>query len=311
VVDEKYGIDAALPILTDAELESIGESFVAAARVASKAGFDFVDVKCCHGYLLHELLGARDRPGAYGGSFDNRTRLFMQIVHGIRSDCPGMEIGVRVSVTDLHPFSSRDEDHVGCPKEMERHLPYSFGFGIDPNNPLQANWDEPIRFLKLIESLGISLVNVTVGSPYCCPHLQRPAAFPPSDGYLPPEDPLLSVITHLQAVRTCKAAVPGLLLVGSGYSYLQEFLPYVAQYEVGQGHVDFVGLGRMILAYPQLPTDFLSGKPLARKRICRTFSDCTTAPRNQMISGCYPLDDYYKSMPHAQEVRSLRPSASR
>jgi 2,4-dienoyl-CoA reductase-like NADH-dependent reductase (Old Yellow Enzyme family) len=310
-LDEKYGIDPALPVLTDAELESIGESFVAAARVAQNVGFDFVDVKCCHGYLLHGLLSARDRPGLYGGSFDNRTRLFTQIVHGIGSECPGLEIGVRVSVTDLYPFSSRDEDHVGCPKGMERHLPYLSGFGIDPNNPLRPDWDEPIRFLKLIKSLGISLVNVTVGSPYYCPHLQRPAAFPPSDGYLPPEDPLLSVIAHLQAVRMCKAAVPELLLVGSGYSYLQEFLPYVAQHEVGRGHVDFVGLGRMVLAYPNLPADFLSGKPLARKRICRTFSDCTTAPRNQMISGCYPLDDYYKSMPHAQEVRSLRPSTSR
>ena len=154
--------------------------------------------------------------------------------------------------------------------------------------------------------MGVRLVNLSAGSPYTCPHLQRPAAHPPSDGYLPPEDPLLGVQAQLRAVRECKAAHPDLAIVGTGYSYLQEYLPLVAQHEVGAGHVDFVGLGRMMLSYPELPADVLAGRELDRRRICRTLSDCTTAPRNDLRSGCYPLDEHYRSMPEAQALRDLK-----
>ena len=85
------------------------------------------------------------------------------------------------------------------------------------------------------------------------------------------------------------------MIIGSGFSYLQDWLPKVAQAVVGQGMVDSVGLGRMVLSYPDMPLDILAGKPLDRKRICRTFSDCTTAPRNGLISGCFPLDPFYKN----------------
>ena len=147
---------------------------------------------------------------------------------------------------------------------------------------------------------------MTLGSPYYCPHLQRPATYPPSDGYLPPEDPLLSVIAHLECARRAKAAFPNLVIVGTGYSYLQEYLPHVAQHEVGNGHVDIVGLGRMALIYPDLAKDVLARKPLEKKRICRTFSDCTTAPRNGMVSGCYPLDPYYKDTPEAKRLKEIK-----
>jgi hypothetical protein len=154
--------------------------------------------------------------------------------------------------------------------------------------------------------LGIRLVNLSLGSPYYCPHLQRPAAYPPSDGYLPPEDPLASVARHIRAVRRCKAAIPELCFVGSAYSYLQEWLPNVAEYEVREGHVDFVGLGRMVLVYPDIARDVLLGRPIDRKRICRTFSDCTTAPRNGMLSGCFPLDPYYKDLPEAARLKAIK-----
>ena len=95
-------------------------------------------------------------------------------------------------------------------------------------------------------------------------------------------------------------------IVGTGYSYLQEWLPNVAQYVVRTGITDFVGLGRMVLAYPELPSDVLQGKPLARKRLCRTFSDCTTAPRHGMVSGCYPLDDFYKGLPEAERLKEIK-----
>ena len=154
----------------------------------------------------------------------------------------------------------------------------------------------------------LALVNLTLGSPYTCPHLQRPAAYPPSDGYQPPTDPLVQVAEHVRVARACKRAVSELAFVGTGYTYLQEWLPNVAQHEVGGGHVDFVGIGRMVLSYPELPLDVLRGNPLARKKICRTFSDCTTGPRNGLRSGCYPLDDFYKQSPEAEQLRGIKES---
>ncbi|NOR90600.1 MAG: NADH:flavin oxidoreductase, partial [Anaerolineales bacterium] len=141
---------------------------------------------------------------------------------------------------------------------------------------------------------------------YYNPHLTRPAYFPPSDGYLPPEDPLVGVARQIDAVARLKSHGTNIAVIGSAYSYLQEWLPHVAQYVVRTGMADFVGLGRMILSYPELPADVLAGEVLDRKRLCRTFSDCTTAPRKGMISGCYPLDPYYKERPEADRVKQIK-----
>ncbi len=158
----------------------------------------------------------------------------------------------------------------------------------------------------MLESLGIRLVNLTAGSPYYNPHVQRPALFPPSDGYRPPEDPLVGVARQIGAVRHLKARFPSLLIVGTGYSYLQEYLPLVAQAEVRAGRVDSVGLGRMLLAYPSMLADATGKGKLARRLICRTFSDCTTAPRNGLPSGCYPLDAYYKESENAARLKAVK-----
>ena len=305
VLDSRFGVEDDQAVLTDGELESIGEHYVAVARLARDVGFDFVDVKCCHGYLLHELLGAHTRGGSYGGSFENRVRLFRLIVQGIRSECPGLHVGCRVSIVDVHPYE-KGEHGVGSPSGWEASVPYTYGFGVDQEDPRRPSFEEPVRFLQLVRDLQIPCVNLTVGSPYYNPHLQRPAAYPPSDGYQPPEDPLLGVAFQLDATRRCKAAVPELVFVGSGYSYLQEWLPHVAQHEVRSGHVDVVGIGRMVLSYPELPADVLAGRPLQRKRLCRTFSDCTTGPRNGMLSGCFPLDDHYRGMPEASRLRQMK-----
>jgi 2,4-dienoyl-CoA reductase-like NADH-dependent reductase (Old Yellow Enzyme family) len=150
------------------------------------------------------------------------------------------------------------------------------------------------------------MVNLSCGSPYYNPHIQRPAIFPPSDGYQPPEDPLVGVWRQIDVSRQCKLAVADLPMVGSGYSYLQDFLPHVAQAVVREGWIDFAGLGRMVLAYPELPADCLEVGELKRKRVCRTFSDCTTAPRHELVSGCYPLDPYYKALPEAARVKAIK-----
>jgi hypothetical protein len=136
--------------------------------------------------------------------------------------------------------------------------------------------------------------------------VQRPALFPPSDGYLPPEDPLRGVARQLRATALLKAEFPDVAIVGSAYSYLQEWLPNVGQRVLRDGGADFVGLGRMVLAYPDLPADVLAGRPLQRRRICRTFSDCTTAPRKALPSGCYPLDPFYAARPEAARLKEVK-----
>jgi NADPH2 dehydrogenase len=136
--------------------------------------------------------------------------------------------------------------------------------------------------------------------------LQRPALYPPSDGYQPPRDPLVEVTLQLQAVRELKRQFPALLMVGTGYSYLQDFLPYVAQAVIREGWADFVGLGRMVLAYPEFLRDVVAGRPVQHKMICRTFSDCTTAPRNGLPSGCYPFDRFYKTSEAAAKLKAFK-----
>ena len=149
-------------------------------------------------------------------------------------------------------------------------------------------------------------MSLSAGSPYYNPHIQRPALFPPSDGYLPPEDPLVGCARQIAAVGALKRDFPNLRLVGTGYSYLQEWLPHVGQAAVRQGLTDFVGLGRMVLSYPALPVDVLAGKPLTRGAICRTFSDCTSGPRNGLVSGCFPLDPFYKAHPDAARLKAIK-----
>ena len=158
----------------------------------------------------------------------------------------------------------------------------------------------------MLAELGVDLVCVSAGSPYYNPHVQRPALFPPSDGYDPPEDPLAGVARQLQATADLKRAQEGVLVVGSAFSYLQEYLPNVAQAAVRQGWTDFVGLGRVALSYPEFPADLLAGRPLRTSMLCRTFSDCTTAPRHGLPSGCYPLDEYYRKSPEAARMREIK-----
>jgi len=291
--------------MTDGELDALGERFVAAARLAQEAGFAFVDVKCCHGYLLHETLGAHTRAGVYGGSFENRSRFLLRVIDEVRSACPGLGVVARVSIVDTHPFSA-GEDEEGEPTGWEEHVPYRWGFGVDPDDPRKTSLEEPLQLLGLLSEREVKLINLSLGSPYYNPHLQRPAAYPPSDGYQPPADPLEGVFAHIQAARACKEAYPDLAFVGTGYSYLQEWLPHVAQHELRTGGVDLIGLGRMLLSYPELPIDILRGSAIDRRRICRTFSDCTTAPRSGVKSGCYPLDPYYRESPESAAISALR-----
>ncbi len=306
LLDEKFGIDPDddSVVWTDDDLERLIDRYVEAAGLARDVGFRFVDVKACHGYLLHEFLSARARPGRFGGDFAGRTLLLRTIVERIRASYSELLVVVRLSAFDCVPFvTSRD---VGRPMSFDHLLPYDYGFGVDRDRPLEMDLTETLQLLEQMQAWGVASVNISCGSPYYNPHIQRPAIFPPSDGYQPPEDPLVGVVRQIRAVQRCKQAVPTLPLVGTGYSYLQDYLPHAAQAAVRGGGVDLVGLGRMVLSYPELPHDCLRTGQMARKKICRTFSDCTTAPRNAIVSGCYPLDPYYKDLPEAAALRTAK-----
>lgn len=306
LLDQKFGTDPHdnSIVWTDDDLERLIDDFVAAARLASEVGFQFVDIKACHGYLLHEFLSARRRPGRFGGDLEGRSRLLRTIIGRIRHELPKLMIGVRLSVFDIVPYATSRE--VGQPMPYGDCLPYDCGFGTDANNPTQIDLAEPMTLVGWLQDDGVAMLNATCGSPYYNPHVQRPAYFPPSDGYQPPEDPLVGVARQIEVSRKFKQAFPKMAMVGSGYSYLQDYLPHVAQAAVRDGWIDFVGLGRMVLSYPEMPADVLATGKLARKKICRTFSDCTTAPRNGIVSGCYPLDPYYKELPEAARMRELK-----
>jgi len=293
-------------LISDGELDDLVALFVDRAVLVREAGFDFVDVKACHGYLGHELLSAHERPGRYGGEFTNRTRFMRSIIDGIRTAAPDLAIGVRFSVFDSVPFVP-GADGMGVPA-TDGQYPYAFGAdahgcGIDLR--------EPFALLDMLRTLGVGLVCTTAGSPYYCPHVQRPAFFPPSDGYLPPEDPLVGVARQVAVTAQLAAHAPEIAMVGSGYSYLQEWLPNVAHAVVATGQAAMVGLGRMALSYPDLPNDVLAGRPMRRQLLCRTFSDCTTAPRAGLVSGCYPLDPFYKARPERVELAAVKRRMSR
>ena len=311
ILDRKFNITSDSQIVTDEQVGQLIQDYVAAAKVARDAGADFVDIKHCHGYLLHEFLSAFTRPGNYGGSFENRTRILREIISSIRASGNDIDLAVRLSAFDLVPFkpdparSEPGKPGPGIPEEYA--TPYRFAFGVNPSNPLEPDLTETLQFLDLCAELGVKLVNLSAGSPYYNPHIQRPAAYPPSDGYQPPEDPLVGVARQIRTVRELKLRAPGkLVLIGTAYSYLQEYLPHVAQAVVRENWTDIVGLGRMSLAYPRILADALQTGMLATKSICRTFSDCTTAPRNGMISGCYPLDKYYTSRPESKKLKELK-----
>ena len=306
LLDKKFGIDPhdQSIVWTDDELDGLIERFVAAAGLAREAGFRFVDVKACHGYLLHEFLSAFTRPGRFGGDLAGRSRLLSEIVSRVRATYPDLIVCVRLSVFDTLPYQTSRE--VGQPMPYDDLLPYRYGFGCRADDPTQIDLAEPIALVKQLAALGVAAVNVSCGSPYYNPHIQRPAIFPPSDGYQPPEDPLVGVVRQIRTTAELKRAVPEMPLVGTGYTYLQDYATHVAQAVVRAGWVDAVGLGRMVLSYPELPADTLAHGRTDRKRICRTFSDCTTAPRNGLISGCYPLDAYYKRLPEAAQLRGLK-----
>jgi 2,4-dienoyl-CoA reductase-like NADH-dependent reductase (Old Yellow Enzyme family) len=167
---------------------------------------------------------------------------------------------------------------------------------MSATDPFTPDLTEPLRWIAEMRALGVSLVNTTLGNPYAQPHIGRPFEYPPPDGYESPEHPLIGVQRHFQATETIQKTNPDLAVVGTGYSYLQEFMPFAAAANVRQGRVSLVGVGRASLAQPDWVRQLLDHGKLDRKRVCRTFSYCTALmraknhPLGQYQTGCPPFD---------------------
>ncbi|NLG52088.1 MAG: NADH:flavin oxidoreductase [Chloroflexi bacterium] len=270
LLDQAQKLPPDYPLISDDELDRLPDQYLQAARLAHNCGFDGVDIKSCHRYLLSELLAAHTRPGRYGGSFENRTRLLLNIVRRVRAELPDQLITLRLNVYDAHP--------------------YPWGWGVDKEDPTVPDLTEPLRLIGLLQKAGVSLINVTVGNPYFTPHINRPFDMNVVGGYTPDEHPLVGVARMIHLTRRIKQVYPDMVIVGSGYSWLRHYLGNVAAAVLRKGWADIVGAGREAFAYPDFARDLLTTGQMNRRNTCIACSRCTQIMRDHGRAGCVPFD---------------------
>lgn len=245
-------------IVTDDHLDRIRDALIEGAELARMAGFDGVDIKCCHRYLNSELLSAHHRPGRYGGSLENRTRLLRESIRGAMERCgDGFTVTSRLNVYDgfAHPY----------------------GFGVAADGSLDFDPTEPIWLLKQLGQSGVRLLNITMGNPYFNPHVNRPFV---TGGYEAPEHPLTGVARMLRGTAALKAAVPQLRLLCSALSYLGVAAPHVAAGFMKKEQFDLAGFGRTVFAYPDFARDILQKGCMDKNKLCICCSKCTEIMRS-------------------------------
>ena len=260
--------DAGTPPVSDDYLDQLHARYAEAAVLAVRAGFDGVDIKICHQYLLSEALSAFLRDGKYGGSYENRTRLINDVFKAVRMFLPKDKLLCsRFGVSDM--------------------LPYPYGYGTDKNDAKKFDLSEAIKLLsELRQNYGLAMIDMTMGSPYIAPHINRPYN---KGAYVAPEPPLCGVSRLMSASKEIKTALPDLTVVGTGFSYLRECSPNAAAGAVDGGYCDVAGFGRMAFAYDTFAKDMLAGKFNAGKS-CITCSKCTELMRHGSVTGC-PIRD--------------------
>ena len=305
-------IDASYRLLSDDELKRLEDHYLVAVGLAARLGVDFVDIKQCHRYLLSELLASKNRQGDYGGSFENRTRLIRNVVGRIRNEFPDLAIATRINAYDGIPYRTEGDELIGraCPHQ----LPLQTAFGTDPHDHVREDLTEPRKLARCLGDWGVCLINVSMGNPYSNPHVVRPAEFAPIDGYHAPEHPLIGVARHFRIASEIQAAVPKVPVIGSGYSWLQDFSMHAAAANVSSGRIAIVGMGRATLSQPDFATHLQETGSLHRKKTCRTFSYCTNLmrtkdhPLGQYATGCPPFDkDVYGPLWKEAEPKLKRP----
>lgn len=255
-------------IIADEQLEELEDKYVEAAVLAAQAGFDAVDVKACHGYLLNELLGARMREGRYGGTFENRARFITHVVDKIHK-----KVGNRITLASrMNAYDA---------------IPYPYGWGVSQDDFHQPDFSEPIRLVRLLHQKGLNLLNVTCGNPYYNPHVNRPYDM---GTYIPPMHQLENAAILLNAARQIKAAIPEIVVVGSGLSWFRQFGANVAAGCIEQGWFDIAGFGRQSFAYPDFAADIIKQGRMDERKVCLACSKCTCIMRDGGQSGCVPRD---------------------
>lgn len=269
-LDEMVGIDADHPVITDEDLDHLQDVFVEAARLAAGAGFDGVDVKACHGYLVSELLASFTRQGRYGGSLEGRSRFLLRTVERIRDEVPGLLVTSRMNVFD--------------------GIPHPHGFGVSPDDPEEPDLREPLAVLEGLRERGAPLAGITLGIPYLKPYLGRPynRAVPGSPSA--PEHPLVGIARFLELTGQIQSSLPDLPLVGTGYSWLRHFFPHVAAAEVRDGHVSIAGVGRMGFAYPDFVRDLMEEGAMEQRKSCVGCSGCSELMKLGLSTGCVVRD---------------------
>ena len=278
-IDRKTNTPPDYPVIADDELERLEDHYVAAAGLALEAGFQAVDIKAVHGYLISELLGAKTRGGRYGGPLENRLRFIRNIIGKLRAAFGSrLMIAIRMNAFDGVPF--------GCAFET----PYPYGWGVDPANPLREDLREVKQAIASFRECGMELLNISLGSPYYNPHIGRPFEKPDEGNYEQPEHPLAGVDRHFRIAAELQHAFPDLPMVGSGYSWLQKYAINAGAHNIATGAIRFLGIGRGALAYPDFARDALEKGELDERRCCKTLTYCTYLMRQKFPVGCPPFD---------------------
>lgn len=276
--EEKRSQDKDVPVLSDDYLDALPEKFAKAAKIAEDAGFDAIDVKACHQYLLDELLSAHTREGKYGGSFENRSRLMIDCFDAVRSVLrPETVLASRLSFSDM--------------------IEAPYGFAVAEGKTVTPDLTETKKLLEILTSKGLSLVDMTMGSPYFNPHVNRPYN---RGSYMPPEHPLVGLERLIAGTREIQKAFPDLTVIGTGYSYLREFAPYVAAGALKEKAASMIGFGRMAFAYDTFATDMMAGK-VDPKKVCIACSKCAEIKRLSGLTGC-PIRDQEIYLPVYREL---------
>lgn len=311
VVDAKTKVPSDYPVISDDELERLEDDYVAAAKLAWKAGFRAIDLKVTHGYLLSELIGAKLRQGRYGGSLENRTRIIKNIFGKIRAELgKDMMLCMRLGCYEGVPYDRDPGTGIGFPLPFP--LPYRYGFGNDEDDPLKEDLSEVKQAIGWFRQWGLELLNVSLGCPYFNPHVGRPFEKPDEGNYEQPEHPLIGVARHFRIAGELQQSFPDLPMVGTGYSWLQVFAPNAAAANIVDGRIAFYGVGRNALAYPWFARDVLEHGRLDGRQVCRTVTFCTYLmrqkhhPLGQFPTGCPPYDKEVYG-PIIKEARHTKP----
>ena len=271
-------------IVTDDYLKSLEESFGKAALLAKKAGFDAVDIKSCHGYLLAELLSAYDRPGQYGGNYENRTRL---LKNGIKA----------AKVWEDENFQ------VTCRLGIYDGYEYPWGFGVSEGSGLKPDLKEPIRLVKeLYGNCGIQMMNLSMGNPYATTHVTRPFDM---GKYEPEEHPFTGIGRMIAGIGEVKKAVPEMVMFGSAPTYLRQFADLYTAGAVEEGFCDGMLFGRMAFADPDYANEIIKNGRIDPKRVCMTCGKCGDLIRAHKPTGCV-IRDPKTFMPFYKEFLEIK-----